>query len=418
MDNYTIIESLGLDIKELAKFEPILDTEVIYVFIVLKRMIHKCPYCGSEKLYLKERKTGMVKSALLTSVAYLEVKYPRYLCCNCRRTFSQKLSISYSTNKSKRFVDKVLRECLKVRTYLDIADQFDTNAMEIMRIFDKFHPNLREEIGEIICIDEFSNTRKSYSKYACMIVNFETHKIVHILRDRKLDYLREYLRKQPKYQLNRVIAACVDMYDGYITAVQEFMPNAEIVIDPFHYMRYFTDALQKIRIRIVDDECNYLDKTRFKKHRKMYTKRSEELPEELMILNSGEAISYYDRINRFIKNNYELDYPYHLLQDFYFTSKRCNYTEGCSLIENTIRRMEQSGIEELQECASTRSNYKEFIKNSFKLYKGKRVTNGPIEGINSRVKSYKKLICGYKDYERFYERVIYVINSSKKGKAD
>ena len=186
----------------------------------------------------------MVKSALLTSVAYLEVKYPRYLCCNCRRTFSQKLSISYSTNKSKRFVDKVLRECLKVRTYLDIADQFDTNAMEIMRIFDKFHPNLREEIGEIICIDEFSNTRKSYSKYACMIVNFETHKIVHILRDRKLDYLREYLRKQPKYQLNRVIAACVDMYDGYITAVQEFMPNAEIVIDPFHYMRYFTDALQ------------------------------------------------------------------------------------------------------------------------------------------------------------------------------
>lgn len=418
MDNYSIIESLGLDIREISKFEPIIEGNTIYICLTLKRRLHRCPYCGSVQIYLKEWKCRFVKSSLLTSIAYLEVKYPRYFCRDCKKTFSQQLSISYSTNKSKRFVEKVLHECLKIRTYADIADQFDTNAMEIIRIFDKFHPNLREEIGEIICIDEFSNTRKSFNKYACMIVNFKTHKIVHILRDRKLDYLREYFRKQPKTWLKRVIAACVDMYDGYITIVKEFMPNAEIIIDPFHYMRYFTDALQDIRIRIVDDNCEYPDKTWFKKHRKMYTQRSDNLPDDLMILNSGEAISYYDRIVRFTKNNYELDYSYHLLQDFYFTSKRCNYTDGCLLIENTICRMEQSGIQELQECASTRKHYKEYIKNSFKKYQGVLVTNGPIEGINSRIKSYKKLICGYKNYDRFYERIICIINSTKKGKAE
>ena len=88
------------------------------------------------------------------------------------------------------------------------------------------------------------------------------------------------------------------------------------------------------------------------------------------------------------------------------------------MIENTICRMEQSGIQELQECASTRKHYKEYIKNSFKKYQGVLVTNGPIEGINSRIKSYKKLICGYKNYDRFYERIIYIINSTKKGKAE
>ena len=133
MDNYSIIESLGLDIREISKFEPIIEGNTIYICLTLKRRLHRCPYCGSVQIYLKEWKCRFVKSSLLTSIAYLEVKYPRYFCRDCKKTFSQQLSISYSTNKSKRFVEKVLHECLKIRTYADIADQFDTNAMEIIR---------------------------------------------------------------------------------------------------------------------------------------------------------------------------------------------------------------------------------------------------------------------------------------------
>ena len=92
--------------------------------------------------------------------------------------------------------------------------------------------------------------------------------------------------------------------------------------------------------------------------------------------------------------------------------------EGVDLQFIPLYVITRLGIRHFNITRNNYTSYKEFIKNSFKLYKGKRVTNGPIEGINSRVKSYKKLICGYKDYERFYERVIYVINSSKKGKAD
>ena len=52
------------------------------------------------------------------------------------------------------------------------------------------------------------------------------------------------------------------------------------------------------------------------------------------------------------------------------------------------------------------------LKN-FKEYKDKRLSNGPIEGINSRIKALKKIYCGYSNYKRFYKRVIYIINQKK-----
>lgn len=415
MDNYTIFNELGLDINSFSRIDTIFDDNTLYIEATLKRKDNECPYCHSKSLYLKERKRKEIKTTISNTVVYLEIKFPRFECKDCNKTFSQKLDFVFVQKKTKKFIEKVLNECLKMKTYSDIAKELDSSATEIIRIFDKHHPDYRAPLEKIICIDEFSNTKKSESKYACIFVSYKTHKIINILPDRKSEYLNEFLRKQPKKLLEIVECVCIDMYDGYISAVKKFFPNAIIVIDPFHYIRYFTNALQSIRKRIVNDSCSYPDKTRFEKHRRMYTERSEKLPDKNMELYSGESISYYDRINRFIKNNYELNYPYHLLQDFYSTSKTCDFSEGSNLIDNTIRSMENSGIEELIDCAKTWDQYKEYIKNSFKKFDGKRVTNGPIEGINSRIKTYKKILAGYKNYKRFYERIIYIINS-KKGK--
>ena len=114
-----------------------------------------------------------------------------------------------------------------------------------------------------------------------------------------------------------------------------------------------------------------------------------------------------------MNQNYQLSYPYYLLQDFYFDLDRANYEDGCKLISYTIEKMKTSGIPELIECSKTWTNYEDYIKNSFRKLKGKRMTNGPIEGINSRVKTFKRVLCGYKNYNRFYKRIIGIINSKK-----
>ena len=52
------------------------------------------------------------------------------------------------------------------------------------------------------------------------------------------------------------------------------------------------------------------------------------------------------------------------------------------------------------------------IKNSFIRINGKRLSNGPMEGINSRIKTMMKSANGFRNFNRFRNRVIYSINKN------
>ena len=301
-------------------------------------------------------------------------------------------------------------------TFTDIAKIYNLTVTEVVKLFDKYCKNLNEEIGEAICIDEFKNSgNNDMAKYACILVNFETHKIIDILPSRTLPFLREYFNKQPLFARKLIKYVVTDMYDGYITISKEFLPNAVIAIDPFHYIRYFTDAVQNIRIKKFADTNNYyFDAQRIKKNWRLLTVDLNKscYQQQNIILESGESISIYDRVMRFVKQDKDLFYAVSALQDFYFDSKRTTFEGAKSLIDFTINRLKNSNIPELVGCGETWEHYKDYIVNSFLKFKGKRLSNGPIEGINSRIKSLKKIYCGYSNYNRFFKRVIYIINKN------
>jgi transposase len=70
------------------------------------------------------------------------------------------------------------------------------------------------------------------------------HKIVNILEDRRLVYLREYFDKI-QITVRKIVKYVVcDMYDGYITIAHEYFPNAIVAIDPYNYIEYMTNAAQ------------------------------------------------------------------------------------------------------------------------------------------------------------------------------
>ena len=81
-------------------------------------------------------------------------------------------------------------------------------------------------------------------------------------------------------------------------------------------------------------------------------------------------------------------------------NKPCS-TKGCPM---------HTKIPEFISLASTLSNWKQEIANSFVLFDGFRVSNGPIEGRNSLIKKVLKLANGYSNFTRFRNRVMYCLN--------
>ena len=55
-------------------------------------------------------------------------------------------------------------------------------------------------------------------------------------------------------------------------------------------------------------------------------------------------------------------------------------------------------------------HWKAEIKNSFIRYQEKRLSNGPIEGTNSRIKTILKSANGYTNFNRLRNRIMYSLN--------
>jgi transposase len=55
-------------------------------------------------------------------------------------------------------------------------------------------------------------------------------------------------------------------------------------------------------------------------------------------------------------------------------------------------------------------NWKEEIMNSFIRVNQRRLSNGPIENINSQIKTIMKSANGYKEFYRLRNRIFYTLN--------
>ena len=377
----------------------------------------QCKFCKSTNLSIKEYKKKTMKGLKIGERdCLIEITYNRLKCNDCSRTFSP-LSFSSKSTISPSVINKVMKMCSKIISYKDIAEELHISVTSVINIFDQNVPNLRVLPSNAICVDEFKNVKDPDNKYACVFIDFETGKIIHILKNRTLPYLRTYMSKQPKRLLNSIKYFICDMYDGYITIAKDFMPNAKIAIDPFHYMRYFTDAIHKIRLRTCNKDLlerpqnsNWIN-TNWKLLTHNYTQKEIRYVRN----DDGVVFDYFEIVRQKIKEINDLSHGFTMLQDFYWEEKYAprNTDEAVSLVDFTISRMFNSGIDELIECGNTWNHYKEYIVNSFVKINGRRLSNGPMEGTNSRIKSLKKVHCGYSNQERFYERIIYVINSKR-----
>ena len=417
MDYNTLLQAHGIDINDCFEFESFSDGIETIIFIKLKPNQRKCIYCNSNNSLIKEYKIKSIKS-LSTGKTFTTITFtlPRYYCKKCNKTYTHQLNKYAINSVSKITRSRMLSLFSEIRTFKSIALEVDLSITETINIFDEICPDLRIPLTQTICIDEFSNVRKSEYKFACALVDFETHKFIDILPSRTTPYLDEYFNKILFSKRQAIKYIITDMYDGYISAAKRWFPNATIAIDPFHYMTYITDAVQSIRRRVLDDDSKYFsDRSWMGTHWRLLTTNPKNFPDKNMTLKSGVTISYYDRVKRFCQQDKELMYAFFKLQSIYLDIERLSFEKAQSYFEMTIKSLLNSTSPEFVECGKTWNHYKQYIINSFITFKGKRLSNGPMEGINKRVKDLKHIMSGYRNSSRFYKRLI-LIQNNKKGR--
>nr|WP_230989129.1 transposase [Anaerocolumna chitinilytica] len=181
------------------------------------------------------------------------------------------------------------------------------------------------------------------------------------------------------------------MWEPYVDLAKAYFPNATIIIDKYHFIRYVTWAIENVRKRLQKKMPSNLLRY-YKRSRKLILTRYNKLKEE-----NKKACDLMLLYNDDLRTAHRLkEWFYEICQSEKYKYQREGFWEW-------VKTAEKSGIPEFEACAKTYRNWSQGILNAFKY----KYTNGPTEGYNNKIKVLKRVSFGMKNFERFRTRIIH-----------
>ena len=422
---------LGLDDKNIKilsiEEEKIKDKKVKIVNAITTIKKVKCPICNkytkSVHDYLKPINSKYVKIAEYD--CYLRITRKRFICRKCNKRIIEDIAI---VNKGKSITNALeikirkdlLRSCYSIKDIAEINNVSSDKVRNVLLDAMNDYPEYVKTLPDIISFDEFKADTNE-GKYAFIMNDPIRKRTLDILPSRKKDYLMSYFtkvenRKNVKYVIS-------DMYEPYLIVTKVMFKNAEYVVDRFHYVTYIMDALDDIRIRL-QKEHGYNSR----EYRILKNKKNVSL---LRIRYGDERIKWYVYTKRYEKGKYVYKLPKTILEEMLSISDELNrgyelkelfldivansdYKNAERDLRVWIDLCKESKIVEFIEASKTIENWLPYIVNSFI---DKRFTNGFTEGLNNKIKVIKRNAYGYKNFEFFRLRLLYILNGTLSGRS-
>ncbi len=96
-----------------------------------------------------------------------------------------------------------------------------------------------------IGIDEFSY--RKYHRYLTIVVDHDRRRVVWAAQGRSADTLKSFFEELGEQRRASIKCATIDMAGGYIKALKEMLPEAEIIFDRFHVQKMASEAVDDVR---------------------------------------------------------------------------------------------------------------------------------------------------------------------------
>lgn len=261
--------------------------------------------------------------------------------------------------------------------------------------------------------------------YIFIIVDFLKNKIYEILPNRHKDYLTSYFSKIPLEIRNQVEYITMDMWQSYLDLARIYFPKAKVAVDSFHVVKNISTALDTIRKQVMNkynNGANEIDDNHvyyyiLKKYKYILLSEFDNISNKRFY--NKKLHGWYDKhsIRKIMLSiDPKLNLAYELYSRYLEFNKTSSYENAKIELEELLEDFFNSGIKQFIEVAKTISHWKEYILNSFILVDSedrthkRRLSNGPIEGINSQIEKINVNGNGYTNFFRFRNRVIYSIN--------
>jgi len=197
----------------------------------------------------------------------------------------------------------------------------------------------------------------------------------------------------------KIKAVAIDMSPAYISAISSHLPGATIVFDHFHVVKLFNDKLSDLRRDLYREAKDDLHKAVLKGTRWLLLKNPENLDAEKR---------EQERLEEALKLNQPLSCAYYLKEYLRQIWLQPNKEEAEKVLRDWIKTALASGVKMLMKFANTLAAFKSGIL----AYYDYRISSGPLEGTNNKIKTMKRMAYGFRDME-FFKLKIMAIHETK-----
>jgi transposase len=333
---------------------------------------------------------------------FVELRPKRYRCpyCTGYPTTTQRCTWYEPRSPNTQAYEQWALRLLINSTVTDAARKLGVSEETIEGLLDRWIEREMDwtawEWLGVIGLDEIALKRghRDFVTLVTALLEGGGVEILAVLADRKKETVAAFLRAIPEHLRHTIERACTAMYEGFVRAIEEEVPWAEIVIDRFHVARAYRDCADTVRKKEVKRLKRALPKAEYAELRGAmwpFRKRPADL-------KAQEA----ERLQRVFTSSPKVEAAYHLREDLTELFER-DYTKAgakCA-IRAWCKRVRATGLTEFESVLGTIDRWLEEITNYFQG----RLTSGFVEGFNNRVKVLKRRCYGLFNVGRLFQRL-------------
>lgn len=241
-----------------------------------------------------------------------------------------------------------------------------------------------------IAVDEFA-THKG-QRYMTVVMDLETGAVLHAAEGRGAAALVPFLERLKRAHVP-LKAVAMDMSEAYAKAVRQvFGDKVDIVHDPYHVVALANEAIDETRRDMVrelqGDERKALKGTRF-----LLLKGLENLKQ-----------SSLGRLAQLMEVNEPLYQGYLLKEELRTFWSLPDAGAGAAFLDDWTRQARATELKHFRRLADTLDSHRPGLLAYFRH----RLSTGPLEGLNNKIKVLKRQAYGFRDMAFFKLRLYFI----------
>lgn len=354
-----------------------------------------CSQCGREDIWVRGHHERTLRTVPIgRKPTFVTLNVARVWCPACDTVRQVKIGFADPKKRYTRSFERYALELSRRMTIKDVAEHLQVSWDTIKEIQAS---NLQRRFGKPklhklkqMAIDEIAIGKGH--RYLTVVLNLLSGAVVFVGDGKGAEALEPFWKRLRRSRA-KIQAVATDMSSAYLRAVRKNLRQAVHVFDHFHVIKLFNEKLSALRRDLYNQASSKEERQILKGTRWLLLKNPENLDDDHKELERLEAA---------LRLNQPLSVAYYLKEDLRQIWSQPDKRTARRVLRDWLKRARASGIGMLVRFAATLEEHEEGILNYYEF----RISTGPLEGTNNKIKTMKRQAYGFRDQEFFKLKIL------------